>query len=189
MANSLIPFELLISQNTPSGKLISDAIINKSNEIVNSAINASLIMAKAAWQITTSSATSVGTVDTPTLVAGTTTLVGTSTNFTMPSDNVLQYTGIQKINIHIDGILGLSGVNNDEIKIYVRKYDDSSSAYEDLTFYSLAEISTTGNIKNVSIKSQATLDQDDKIELWCENTSNGNAVTFSVGSQLILAEI
>lgn len=173
-----------------------DSFINpRISEVENdiAAINANLsslsIVPKAAWQITASVATVVGAIDTPTLIAGTTTLVGSPTDFTMPSNNVLQYTGSDQVHVSIDGVLDLTSGNNQSIKIYARKYVDSTSSYEDLVFYALVQTGGTGNMKNTCMHSQATLNQNDKIEMWVENTSAGDSVTFEAGSQLIVRKI
>lgn len=158
-------------------------------EAINTALASASITSKAAWQITASATTIVSAVDTPTLVGGTTTLVGSPTNFTMPSSNVLQYTGIEEVHISIDGMFELSSGNNNIIKIYARKYVNATISYEDLVFYALVETDGTGAIKNTCMHSQATLNQNDRIEIWCENITAGTDITFAIGGQLIIRQI
>lgn len=184
MANFYNLFSFLKSQSSPSGKIIADAMVEKIDEKILASQPSS---AKAIWQITTSAATSISAVDTPTILAGTTTEVGTLTDFSLTSDNVLTYTGSDDVHVLIDGIFELSSGNNNVIKIYARQYDDSASSYVDLILYTLTETDGTGSIRNVCLRSEATISQNDRIEIWVENTTGSSDITASVGGQLIVS--
>jgi len=140
------------------------------------------------WSLTSSSATTISESNTLYKLAGTTT-VSEASGFSQTGNNEITYLGdSDKFNIFLS--LSISGGENDDVAVQLRKYDSSSAGYTEIGPEVTTTIkSSTGSsrIENVSIMTIADLDTDDRVEVWAKNKTDTSNVTGEVGSHLVIS--
>lgn len=139
------------------------------------------------WQLTTEAATTIA-IGTITKLAWTTTYKALE-HFSSNWDNSLVYNStIQK-----DFVITWTAVLSwglwfawDSVTLTIRKWDDSLSAYENLDEYTKIVPNSVGvaEVLDIAFFSYATLNQNDRIELWVTNNSWAADITLSTSSFL-----
>lgn len=124
--------------------------------------------------VSTSTATTIGTANSWTKVAGTTT-AGVLTSFTMPANNRLTYTGTatRKFLILVSG--GAHSGNADEISIGVIKNASGSPVSSSVNEFTATGANTTMAVSAQCIVELAT---NDYVEVFTRNVPATNAVDF-----------
>lgn len=145
------------------------------------------------WTITTETTTAL-TTDTPAKIAGTTTyelLEHFDSNGS--TNNSLRYIStIPKFFVATFKGTLVSGSAGDVISVRLRHWDDSASTYIELA-EDLAVTSATGAfgagviLADFTVSDVLKLDENDRIEVWGENQSDGSDVTFQDDSSLIVS--
>jgi len=145
----------------------------------------------AGWTITTAAATVIATVNTPVVVAGTTTY-GFIEHFTQAGDNNITSNTDEAIEVDVAGAVTISGTEGEQLSILLRKFDDSTSSYSTLETYIVSIVATTGGrdpgAENVPLFAETNMDKNDRIEIWVENNSTTANITAELGSRLKVTE-
>lgn len=141
----------------------------------------------AIWQLTTPTATSL-TQGVLTKLAGATTY-DQLVHFESGGDNATRYIASGTKDFVIEGSAVLTGgisFGGDSITLTVRQWDDSISAYVNLQTYTKSVPNAAGIDEQLDISyfAYATLEQNDRIELWATNNSDGTDTTLSTASFL-----
>jgi len=108
--------------------------------------------------------------------------------FEADGNNSLKYVGEQEIDVFVDALLSFSGNNNKVLEVLIRKYNASTSSYEDLN---KQLVTVRGGLindraENVTVKSKINLNQNDKIEVWVRNTSDLSNLECLEGSSVFV---
>jgi len=144
------------------------------------------------WYIDTgdSTATTISTQDTYVKAAGTTTEEDLQW-FSSSGDNDLTYDSTQTVEVQIAGSINVSAVSggsDKNITLTLRHWDDSAGAYVDLPNKAKGVSTSAGTFHNIGIIGYASMDTDDRIELWIENNSDTVNLTVDEGSLLSISE-
>lgn len=103
--------------------------------------------------------------------------------FSLSNTNRLVYDSDQTIRVSVSGALSFTGSNNDEMRVQIRMWDDSASAYVNVGTEYEATLNggpSGSRGENVSFYGTATMDQNDRIEIWIKNKGGtGNISTVS----------
>lgn len=131
------------------------------------------------------------TVNTPTLVLGTT-VISDNTWFSQTANNSITYgsTVTKDYKITLSCLVG--GGANDDITLSVRQWDDSAGAYIILKekTRSINNLQGGTDTSTYHIIARAnSLGLNDRIEIWMENITNGNSATMVSGSDVLVEEI
>ena len=124
--------------------------------------------------LSTSAETSIAGANTWTKLAGTTTSRALS-DFTMPTDNRITYTGTPTIHVHVAVTIAMTSVgNNQTIAIRVVKNADETDA-DSVASQTRRFVGTGADVGSTALHFDAMMDTNDYIEIWAENqTSGGN---------------
>jgi len=141
------------------------------------------------WTITTSALTTISSSNTPVKVAGTTTYEDEQW-FTNTTDNAFVYESEQEIEFVLNGIMSFAGGNNDQVNIIIRQWDDSASAYIDISPSNVVTLNGGGGSRaeGVSILAFGVIDKDDRIEVWIENQTDSSNITAELGGLISIQE-
>lgn len=142
------------------------------------------------WTITSAAATTISSAGTFYKLAGTTTYSGLQ-HFSQTTDNAFVYDGDQEIDVLVDCNIGCSGTANNQVKIKIKQWKDSASAYVDIS--TTPEQTMNGGslgtrAENISLSGIATLNKNDRIEIWITNITAPMDVTAIVDSQVFISE-
>lgn len=144
----------------------------------------------ASWEITTETATTVSATSTLYQLNGTYTysdLVHFSDNSVSGGTNDINYDSSLPLRADIIGVLDLTSGNNNQVKVYLRQWDDSASTYITIK---TATITTNGagRAENVTLLASVTLNLDDRLEVWVSNETAAQDITGLLGSNMIVSE-
>ena len=142
------------------------------------------------WVVSNSTETTVSTVDTLYKIAGTTTYSDLNW-FSNTTDNAMIYDGNQEIDVSICGIFSIDGGANDQISIQIRQWDDSESSYIDIGSLFQTTLNGGGSGirgENTAFQGIATVDKNDRIEVWAKNVTDDTNFTVIEGSGIIVGE-
>lgn len=142
------------------------------------------------WVLTTPATTTITTAGTYVKLAGTTTYADLQ-HFSQTTDNAFVYDGDQTIDVVVNANIGCSGGANDQIRLKIRKWDDSASAYVDVT--TTPDQTMNGGLlgtraENISFQGITRLDNNDRIEIWIANITDTANVSAVENSQVVIAE-
>jgi len=133
------------------------------------------------WEVTSGATTTISADNTLVKMAGTTTYADEEW-FSNAFSNTAVYESSLELKAEIEYSLSFTGGNNDVVGIQIRHWDDSASAYVNVG----ARITATLNAENVTGFAYATMNENDRIEVWVENqTDNTNITTDASGSLFI----
>ena len=139
------------------------------------------------WTLTSETATTVSASSTYYKAAGTTTYVD-ETWFSNSTDNAPVLDSSNPIEVICSGALSLTAGNNQDLRVKVRQWDNSASAYVDLETMPQVTTSGTGNAQTVAVIAFATMEENDRIELWVSNESATANITLKENSQFAILE-
>lgn len=105
----------------------------------------------------------------------------------LDNGNAIRYDSTLPTEVIIEGSFSLIGDDNDIAALQIRMWDDSESAYVNLgseyQFLLAGSIFSSG-ASNVYVTSLATLDQNDRIEIWVKNITDTSNIQILSGSVL-----
>ncbi len=111
--------------------------------------------------------------------------------FSNSVDNASIYDSTLPGEVEVNFNLSFTGTANKELAVQVRQFDSSASAYVNIG----PEYKATTNggpagtrAENVSGFAYATLNEDDRVEVWIKAVGSTNAITPSVGGSVIIKE-
>lgn len=141
----------------------------------------------AVWHVSTEAET-VLTADTITKLAGTTTY-NQLVYFSGSADNAVQYESTDTRDFVIDGTVVLNGgigFAGNSLTLTVRQWDNSASSYTELETYTKTVPNSIGVAEQLDMAffAFATLDEDDRIELWITNNGAATNATMTQASFL-----
>lgn len=139
------------------------------------------------WTLTSETATTVSASSTYYKAAGTTTYAD-ETWFSNSTDNAPVLDSSNPIEVICSGALSLTAGNNQDLRVKVRQWDNSASAYVDLETMPQVTTSGTGNAQTVAVIAFATMEENDRIELWVSNESATANITLKENSQFAILE-
>lgn len=139
------------------------------------------------WSLTTETETTIVASNTPVKLSGTTTYVDLD-HFTGDNNNEFSYIGTQEIEVEIKGTVSVSGGNNDQINLIIRRWDDSASAYVDVSESGVVTMNAAGRGEGISLLGYTTMNTNDRIELWAENQTNTSNMTLKLGGLFGVSE-
>lgn len=135
-------------------------------------------------------ATTISTVNTLVKMAGTTTyddLQWSQAN----GNNSIESISSLTYDIEVKGTLSFSGGNNDKMGLQIRLWDDSASAYVNVGPRYTATLnggSGSTRVENLPFFANATLNENDRIEIWIENQTDTTDITADVGGFVAVEE-
>jgi len=139
------------------------------------------------WRCTSSTTTTIVAANTPAKLAGGTTYADMQW-FSNTTDNAFVYDGSGNVRVQVNVTVPLSGDTGDEVNTIIRQWDDSASAYIDLGESGPVTLSLFGAFASISVHGFASMDTDDRIEIWVENKSDGSDVTMQTGGIVSVSE-
>ena len=141
------------------------------------------------WSCTTETETTITTQDTFVKIAGTTTYRELQ-HCSQTTNNAIIYDGSDNQPFKIVGSITFSGNSNTVIKVKIRVYDDSASAYVDYqTFQAKIASGASGTrTENISILDVIEMDANDRLELWVANASGTSNITMNLGGNVVMSE-
>lgn len=139
------------------------------------------------WSLTTETETTIVASNTPVKLSGTTTYVDLD-HFTGDNNNEFSYIGTQEIEVEIKGTVSVSGGNNDQINLIIRRWDDSASAYVDVSESGVVTMNAAGRGEGISLLGYTTMNTNDRIELWAENQTDTSNMTLKLGGLFGVSE-
>lgn len=144
----------------------------------------------AEWELTGSATTTIAVADTLVKLAGTTTY-NEEHWFSNATDNAMVFDSSILTRVKVSGSLSLSGTNNDEAALQIRQWDDSASSYINVGPEYIGTLNggpAGSRAENISVKGYATLEENDRIEVWVKNVAGTNDITASLGGALFVEE-
>lgn len=127
------------------------------------------------------------TLNTPTKALGTT-VTTNNTWFTQTGNNEVTYDSTLSKDIKLTIPLTLDGGPNDEISLHVERWDDSLSVYETIKTQTRPISNLTGG-NDVGFYNVTAIvndvEENDRIEIWVENTTDSTNVTVQLDSEVI----
>lgn len=124
--------------------------------------------------ISTPTETTVAAANTPLKAAGTTTLLATAQNFTMPANNRLTYTGTPDVLANVSISISMTAAaNNKVVTMYVAENGTpvAASAVE-------RKVGTGADVGALSVQYALTLSTNDYVELFVENNTDDTNLTI-----------
>lgn len=144
----------------------------------------------AEWELTGSATTTISLTDTLVKLAGTTTY-SEEHWFSNATDNAVVFDSSILTRVKVSGSLSLTGTNNDEAALQIRQWDDSASTFINIGPEYIGTLNggpAGTRAENISVKAYATLEQNDRIEVWVKNITGTNDITASAGGALFVEE-
>jgi len=141
------------------------------------------------WTITSASETTISSANTLVKVAGTTTYADMQW-FSNTTDNAFVYDSDQEIEVNVKGSLGFTGGINDQMGLQIRQWDDSASSYKEVGPRYTATLNGGGGsrVENLAFFGVATLNENDRIEIWIENKTDTSNITGDTGGIVAISE-
>jgi len=130
----------------------------------------------ASMYVSSSAATTIGSASTYVKVAGTTTSTNLS-NFTMPANNRLTYTGTPDIHVHVVVSVSMtSGSSNQVVGFRVGKTGDATGT-DAVASTVQRKIGTGTDIGSTAVNFDTAMSTNDYLELFISNETGANDVT------------
>ena len=119
------------------------------------------------------------------------TTVSSSLAWFVQNGNALEFNSVQTIDIEVTGSLSFGGSNNDELELQIRHWDNSASSYINIGPIYTATLNggpSGTRAENVSFGAYATVDKDDRIEVWIRNKTANRVISTVVGGSIRVQE-
>lgn len=146
--------------------------------------------ARGSMYVSTAGATTIAGSSTWTKVAGTTTSIFL-TEFTMPADNRLLYTGTPDLFCHVTVALSTSAAAaNKNFEFGVYRYDNSGAAGAMIGHSTIARYHSSGDTGAIGVQAWVTMSTSDYIEIHTQNTADTTNITadyMTVGIQGLIS--
>lgn len=139
------------------------------------------------WTISSSAVTTISTSDTLVKMAGITTYNDLQW-LSNTTDNAFVSDSNQSIAINIDASLAFTNTNNKVLGVQVRHWDNSASAYVNVGPRFTSTFNANNSIESLTILASATLDENDRIEIWIENQTDTSNITGEPGGLVRISE-
>lgn len=139
------------------------------------------------FRISSATATVIPAVDTLVKMAGTTTYNDLAWFTGSVSNEFLAVSDIE-LDMNISGILSFTGGSNAEIAVQIRQWDDSAAGYIDIGSEFKATMSVGGRGEGIAFQGIATVNKDDRIEIWVKTLTGSSNITGQVGGSVIISE-
>jgi hypothetical protein len=184
-------FELITGQYTGAGTVVAvkspvvDNTSTKSRHRDNNGIPNTYVGAR--WSVTTETATTVSSSSTYYKLAGTTTYDDEQW-FSNTTDNAFVLDSTNTIEVVVQGTISVQAGNNDELQVKIRMWDDSASAYVDIHEHGTITMSGSGKGENKALLGFATMEINDRIEVWIQNIADTTNITMLEGSLVSVSE-
>lgn len=139
--------------------------------------------------ITSESPTVITTINTPVTLAGTWTPINLQ-HFDSPSSGQLRNLGTTPHEFIVHTDIVLLGTAGDDIRLTLRKWDNSASAFVDV-FSQIRRITSLAGARDVALFTlliSFTLDQNDYVFAQVTNTTSTDDVTAEIDSSIIIYE-
>lgn len=138
------------------------------------------------YEVTTGAITIIPAVNTPTKMAGTTTYENLVW-FSGDNDNEFVYESDQTIEVDVYATLSFDGGTGDNFRVILRQWDNSASSYIDLSS-TVDGVAFVSDATSVTVIAEAQIDQNDRIEAWVENLTDGGDITTIAGGRVQVRE-
>ena len=120
-------------------------------------------------------------------------LLGTTTYaqqvwFSNTTDNAHVYASTRSIRAIVQGVISIASGNNNQLNIRIRHWDDSAGAYVEAWTSPLFTTNGFGRGEAKAVLAFVDLDENDRIELWAQNTSDNDDMTLLENSLLTVTE-
>jgi hypothetical protein len=120
-------------------------------------------------------------------------LLGTTTGtdlvwFTLPGNNDVTLSTSERVNVVVTFVGSFTGSNNKVFTIKFRKWDNSGSAYIEGT---QTQFTTNGSGRFESVtffSPRITMDENDRIEVWIANNTDGSSITAAINTQFYVSQ-
>ena len=127
--------------------------------------------------------TTISAIGTPVKLAGTTTYDGLSHVISNGNNSFTYNNDKDAIDINIQANISLTGTLGDDVRIVLRKFDDSTSTA------SFLDSSVTVALPSVlSLNTFDTADTNDNYEIWVVNETSTDNVTAQINSKCVISE-
>lgn len=133
------------------------------------------------WVVSSSAVTTIAAADTKYKVAGTVSYDDLQWFSDGGGNNSMTYISAQSVEVEVKCVLTATGTNGDQINLWLRKWDDSASAYVDISSSGLNTLNASGRNEGIPLFGYALVNENDRLELWVENKSGARNVTISTG--------
>lgn len=124
------------------------------------------------YMVGNATVTTIATVGTPVLIAGTTTETTITQRFTVSTSNRATYIGSLTRDFSIQGTFSLTSSNNNQVTTYI--YKNGSVLIEST---SISTTNSGGRLEGGAIQCLVQLEENDYIEVWVENNTGANDIT------------
>ncbi len=134
--------------------------------------------------------TTISAQDTLTLAAGN----GTASElawFQKSGSANLQSISSEEIRVKVSARYTFSGSSNDQVQVQLRQWDNSASSYMDI---GAAKTGTMNGgllgtrAENIALSAYATINENDRIEVWIANTTAARDISVIEGSDFLVSE-
>lgn len=142
------------------------------------------------WEVTTGATTTISSSNTLVKMAGTTTY-SEENWFSNTTNNACVFDSEVMTDFKINYSLSFTGGNNDVVGVQIRQWDDSASSYINIGARQAATLNGGASglrAENVAGFAYATMDMNDRIEIWIENQSDTTNITTDNSGSLIISE-
>ena len=140
----------------------------------------------AVWSLTSETVTPA-TQNNYVKLLGTTTY-GQQVWFSNTTDNAHVYSSSRSIRARVQGVVSVSSGNNNQLNLRIRQWDDSAGAYVDAWTSPILTTNGFGRGEAKAILAFVDLEENDRIELWAQNTTDNDDITLLENSLLIVEE-
>ena len=117
-----------------------------------------------------------------------TTTYGQQVWFSNTTDNAHVYASTRSVRAIVQGVISIASGNNNQLNIRIRQWDDSAGAYVEAWTSPLFTTNGFGRGEAKAILAFVDLDENDRIELWAQNTSDNDDMTLLENSLLTVTE-
>lgn len=107
------------------------------------------------------------------------------------TNNAFVYESDQTVNVKVLSIVGISGTNNNQVRVQIRLWDDSASSYVVLSTTNNQTLSnglSNNRSENITTQAVTQIDQNDRIEIWIANMSTNSDVRALINSKCVVSE-
>jgi len=139
------------------------------------------------YYISTSATTVIPASNTLTKIAGTTAYDDLYW-FSSGGNNAISYDSSVGIEVLAQGVLSFTGSSNKTIAVQIRQWVASTSSYINVGQPFVGTIGAGGRAENLVFIAKASINQNDRIEVWVENRSDSSNITAEVGGTVIVGE-
>lgn len=139
------------------------------------------------WVLTAEAQTIISTQSVAVKIAGTTTYSGEAW-FDNTTDNATRFISQEPVEVRISGTVSLTGGNNDQVIIIIRQWDDSAAGWIDIHEHPVITLDGSGRGENIAVLGIASMEDQDRIELWVSNESGISNIKMLENSLLLVEE-